>query len=373
MKYLNLRARDYRNIKTADLLFSENLNIFLGENGQGKTNFIESLYLLARGDSFRYGDNSSYINFDTQQAFISCRLDDQTVVHDISALIKSNTKTFELNGKRAASATLAKLFSVVLFSPESLAAIKEGADHRRDLVDDLLLSVDRRNASLIADFRKVLRMRNKILRQYTDQKASRKLTTDLLESINPQFLKLSTELSVKRIAALCAIKDELNRAMREITGKNVEISVEYVISSENKVEESPENIKNSILTRMNELNDAELATGASLVGPQKHDVRFLYNGKDSRFFCSQGQQRALILSFKMAQIVYHSTVHGTYPILMLDDVLSELDSEKRDLLIRFLSKVPTQIFITTTDLSLPESFKGNEVKVFNVCAGLATE
>jgi len=96
---------------------------------------------------------------------------------------------------------------------------------------------------------------------------------------------------------------------------------------------------------------------------------FLYNQKDSRFYCSQGQQRALILSFKMAQIVYHRTVHGTYPILLLDDVLSELDVVKRGALIEFLHNTQTQIFLTTTDLHLPEEMNMSESKVFEVKEG----
>lgn len=106
---------------------------------------------------------------------------------------------------------------------------------------------------------------------------------------------------------------------------------------------------------MFELKDAEIAYGSSLVGPQKHDVTFLYNQNDSRFYCSQGQQRAMILSFKMAQIVYHRKAFGVYPILMLDDVLSELDLAKREKLILFLKDIDTQIFLTTTDLNVSKN------------------
>ncbi|MBO9668387.1 MAG: DNA replication and repair protein RecF, partial [Bdellovibrio sp.] len=115
--------------------------------------------------------------------------------------------------------------------------------------------------------------------------------------------------------------------------------------------------------------DAELSSGTSLVGPHKHDIVFLYGGKDSRFFCSQGQQRAIILSFKMAQIVYHRKAHGTYPVLMLDDVLSELDKAKRDALITFLHEINTQIFVTTTDFTLPESFSLDQLSVVRIKDG----
>lgn len=126
-----------------------------------------------------------------------------------------------------------------------------------------------------------------------------------------------------------------------------------------------------IQKRSLELRTAELQSGTSLIGPHKHDIKFLYGQNDSRFYCSQGQQRAIILSFKMAQIVYHRKAHGIYPVLMLDDVLSELDKTKRDALITFLHEIKTQIFVTTTDFELPTSFTLDQTQVFQVQNGIA--
>ena len=112
--------------------------------------------------------------------------------------------------------------------------------------------------------------------------------------------------------------------------------------------------------------------GSSLIGPQKHDVIFLYNGKDSRFFCSQGQQRSIILAFKMAQIVYHHKVHGFYPVLLLDDVLSELDLTKQESLISTLNQTETQTFVTTTDTSILKKLRMEKSQVFHVHAGTVT-
>jgi DNA replication and repair protein RecF len=115
-----------------------------------------------------------------------------------------------------------------------------------------------------------------------------------------------------------------------------------------------------------ELRDSELNSGSSLVGPQRHDIRVLFAGKDSRFFCSQGQQRALILSFKMAQILYHHRSYEVYPFLLLDDVLSELDPVRRTNLVKFLRDIPAQIFLTTTDLSFSTDFGDRRINVFNI-------
>src|SRR5690606_17789282 len=105
------------------------------------------------------------------------------------------------------------------------------------------------------------------------------------------------------------------------------------------------------------------------VGPHKHEIRFLYNRNDSRFFCSQGQQRAIILSFKISQVTYHSFVHKTSPILLLDDVLSELDSERRDYLVRFLKESAAQTIVTTTDLAFCDELRSQGLAEFNVKQG----
>ena len=125
----------------------------------------------------------------------------------------------------------------------------------------------------------------------------------------------------------------------------------------------------ALRNRMKELAHAELKSGISLVGPQKHDVIFLYNGKDSRFFCSQGQQRTIILAYKMAQIVYHQKIHGFYPLLLLDDVLSELDLLKQESLISTLNQTETQTFVTTTDVSLLSKLSMSKASVFKIKNG----
>jgi DNA replication and repair protein RecF len=164
--------------------------------------------------------------------------------------------------------------------------------------------------------------------------------------------------------------------MQHIVGasaKNVEISVDYLISGASAREFSRQQIYNALSIRLKELGAREIDVGHSLVGPHKHDVVFLYNGEDSRFFCSQGQQRALILSFKMAQIVYHYTVYQSSPILLLDDVLSELDHLKRANLVEFLKRVQSQIFITTTDIAFPHDFGDQSIAIYKLHDGRVEE
>ncbi|MFN7825821.1 MAG: DNA replication/repair protein RecF [Pseudobdellovibrionaceae bacterium] len=364
--YLN----QFRSYPEATFQFSPQVNIFVGKNGVGKSNLLEALCLITQGESFRYCENSNLIRHGCQSAFVRSKFKSSEFLFDVSLEILKSKKNFQINNKRSNSAELQRRFTSVVFSPESLAAIKEGADQRRQLVDDAVVLFDPKSSEVITEFRKALKTRNRVLRDYGDQKASKKDTLAILESLEPIYLKYSIHLTMARIQALKALNSEFNNAMRSISeSKDVDISVEYVFSDHNAIDFSAEDITFLLKKRLFELRDAELSSGSSLVGPQKHDIRILYNQNDSRFYCSQGQQRALILSFKMAQIVYHRKLHGSFPILMLDDVLSELDSSKREALIRFLASIETQIFLTTTDLTESVGLNDREVSVIQVNEG----
>ncbi|WP_374034441.1 DNA replication/repair protein RecF [Bdellovibrio bacteriovorus] len=374
MIFERLRLVNFRNYRDVVLSFSPRVNVFLGENGQGKTNLLEAMYMISQGDSFRYSDNSTLINSSTSESVIQALITQNDLHYKLKLGLSKSRKVLTLNDKRVNSADIRKIFASVVFSPESLSSIKEGADHRRELVDELLVTFDRKNAQLIADYRKALKTRNKILKNFLEGLQDKTVTENLLESLNPQFVRLATDLTHARITALQGLSKDFNNAMQYISGNStVDISVEYLVSDQNAVSFTREEVENAITKRLRELHDAELSSGTSLVGPHKHDIVFLYGQKDSRFFCSQGQQRAIILSFKMAQIVYHRKAHGTYPVLMLDDVLSELDKAKRDALITFLHEINTQIFVTTTDFTLPESFSLDQLRVVRIKDGQILE
>jgi len=369
MFFEKLRLHNFRNFIDVQAEFSPRLNVFLGENGQGKTNLLEALYLNIQGETFRYADNINLIRSGVDFSLLQSTARERDMVYELKTQIMKSRKHYFLNGKRVTSNELKKEFAAVVFSPESLASIKEGADFRRALIDDLLISFNKRNSDLIFEFRKALKTRNRILKNYVENKETKLNTLRLIESINPSFLRLSVQLTSARLTALQGLLKDFNSAMQYISNNSQEVGVEYQISGQNAFKFTPQELHDALQKRSLELQDAELAGGTSLVGPHKHDIIFLYGQKDSRFYCSQGQQRAIILSFKMAQIVYHRKAHDVYPILMLDDVLSELDQQKRDSLISFLHEIKTQIFVTTTDFALPKSFSLDEINVLKISDG----
>ncbi len=370
MQLNTLALKSFRNISEAFLRLSPRLNIFIGDNGQGKTNFIESIHLLIEGESFRYSDYSTLIQFGQQNAFIKATVQNNDLEYQILVKLLGNKKEILVNDKKTTKVEQ-YLPPVVLFSPESLSVIKESADERRKLLDSLIETSVKNGKQLLLEFKKALRTRNKILKDISEDKISRDMGMQTLESINQIYFNLAGKLTYLRIKCLQDIKPFVQEALVKIETKNPNVTFDfsYEISDQKIVENSEEMLINLMKKRAQELLPAELSAGISLVGPQKHDVIFLYSGNDSRFFSSQGQQRSIILAFKMAQIVYHYRVNGFYPVLLLDDVLSELDQTKQSSLVLALNEIQTQTFLTSTDIEVLKKLNIDRSTVFNVQNG----
>ena len=378
----DIYLHDFRNLAVQTVALKPRINFFIGQNGQGKTNFLEAVYILSRGTSFRPGDIQYSIKNESMATVgqttvgprmkIRGRFDRNGLQYGVDFWVENGKRQALINTKRAHSADLIKNFPVVLFSPESLSAIKEGPEARRALVDELIVMEKPSQVSLMREFSKALRTRNRILSDLAQEggKVSSSSSELTLESLNQIFLILATHLTTARIEALRTLQPHLNEAMHMISGTGSgDVSVDYVISDQSAMNWGESDVFTALQKRLSELRSAERSSGRSLVGPQKHDVRFLFAGNDSRFYCSQGQQRALILAMKIAQIVYHHQVHQTYPILLLDDVLSELDPAKRENLMEFLEKISAQVLITATDLTWPERMGADANSIFNVARG----
>lgn len=344
-----VRLVNYRNIENLQIDLSPKTNIIFGQNGQGKTNFTEAIYFQLRGSSFRFSNVNDLILHEATIGFIELTCISHNLEFQLKTSLQDNKKKQTCNGKHASASFLCENFPIILFSPESLSAIKEGPELRRALIDELLVLIYPKYADLLSEFKKALRTRNRILKDHQSGLTPKDDFRRLYDAINPSYLGLSIQVTEMRIKAIREISESFLSAAKGIFNRNVDISVEYVVSGVNLVPNSSSEIRNLIENRYHQLINAEISNGASLVGPHKHDVKFVYNKKDSRIYCSQGQQRALILAFKLAQIVYHRRIRGEPPVVILDDVLSEFDLERRMSLIRFLNEMSVQVLVTTAD------------------------
>jgi DNA replication and repair protein RecF len=377
-----LTLRNFRNYSELDLSIPSGIVVFVGDNGQGKTNLIEAIHLLFRGESFRTKASEVLVRQIGQEpaahSLLKATLEKKSLNYEVQWTSKLGQRKLECNGKKTSGVHLARTFPLVLFSPESLAAIKEGPDLRRRLVDEVLITHSAAGAEILKDFNKALRSRNRLIKDCKKGHTSEAQTRRLLESLDPIFLPLAGELTALRIQALQALAADLQTAVRSVLQSREPVQIEYLMSGRNVSNWARPQIIEAMHQRAIELRPRELEAGLSLVGPHRHDIRFLFAGKDSRYFCSQGQQRALILSYKMAQIMYHHRTHQVFPFLLLDDVLSELDPDRRTNLMRFLKALPappgseqaSQIFLTTTDLSFSLDFGDRNLSVFQIEKGV---
>lgn len=269
----------------------------------------------------------------------------------LSVGFSEDQKSFSVNEVKTTPGKFKKNLSVIVFSPESLASIKSGPEARRDLVDEALFQTSESASTSIDLFKRALRQRNALLRQLLDQPGDVGLL-ETLEVLTDQFVTLAAKLTSERLSFLKKIRPLLETSLRTIMGdKTLGFSFRYLVSDEEATDWNEEQVFERITRRIKDPNirAGELSLGASLVGPHKHHVSFLFNENDSRIFCSQGQQRAVILAFKMSEMVYHDQALKTSPVLLLDDVLSEFDVERRKFLIGYLGTAQTQTFLTTTD------------------------
>ena len=361
----------FRNLHKDRLVFRPGLNIFLGHNGQGKSNILEAISLVTKGSSFRPFKNVHSINKDahTQQCLVRATVMNRNVRQQLEFQVRDNLKQHYLDQKKISAQFLQRRFPLLIFSPESLSAIKSGSEARRNLVDDWITFYRPEKAIVLQEFDKALRTRNRLLNDQKKNKLYADEFDQLFTSLNHSFYRLSTELVLLRIQAIKDIHKFFHRAMCRISGEERKLQMKYLISDVDVTGDAVDKIGQFLFQRAEELRFAEVASGQSLFGPHKHDVLIEYNGGDSRYFCSQGQQRALILSFKIAQIVYYNARYGVYPLLLLDDVLSELDEKKRSFLIGFLKEYKAQIFLSATELENTLTRTNAETNIFAVQNG----
>jgi len=362
------KASQFRNLQNVEVIPDKVLNVLVGDNGHGKTSFVEALYYLSTLKSFRTAKTADLIQ-NSQNGFliegdIQASL---TLDMTLSVRIEDKSRKLFLNQKAIAPSKFATKLRAVVFSPESLSSIKSGPEARRELVDQAVYQLSERGLEGQRDYSRALRQRNACLKQVKNGELAPNVGEDILGSLESHFLNTGAEVIRERLLFLDKIFPKIDGILEKITGIKDGLKFTYQSSGGPWTERKKDAILDRLRDELNtsERRHAERASGVTLTGPHRHDISFLFNGNDSRIFCSQGQQRALILAFKIAEIVYHSEAFGSYPLLLLDDVLSEFDEQKRRFLLEFLRNNEAQTFLTTTDQT--HFLKG--CRVFQVKAG----
>lgn len=369
---------NYRNIRRAELSLHPRLNVFVGANAQGKTNFLEALSFLLKKRSFRAGGSEVFVGrsalvedpflgFDGDRARLQAWL--QTDLK-LEVQWQLGKKSFLLNSKPWSGRKIPT--KAIVFTPESLLLLQGPPQGRREFMDELGAEY-LGGSQVVADFNKCLKSRNQVLKKIQSLQKNRTLELKgddffgLLKALNTQFLDLALQLCQLRQQALILLQKPFLKLCDEFFWpKKLDISMEYLLSSKGALRWSEAELRGALQQKMAELALVEHQLGYSLVGPHKHDLSLRVAGHEARYYCSQGQQRVLVLALKMAQQQVYS--QKLRPVFLLDDVFSELDAQRRLWLIEYLRRTQVQAFLSTTDCDLPKKL-GQNMFVFQVEQG----
>lgn len=333
----NISINAFRNLEQTELSFGDGFNIFFGGNAQGKTNLLEAIYLLGTMKSFRLARNSELIRWGAPYGVVQGLVERQGVAREITLLLEKQGKKVRVDRKSVAR--LADFFgslNVVVFSPEEMAMAKGMPDARRRYLDRAIFSGDADYLRLHHEYCLILKNRNALLRNGD---------TGELEVWSDQLAEAGARLIGKRVAFLVEIEPLLKEFYDAIAGRREEAGLKYLPH----LPEACGADWNRLLREALERSAAEeRRRGTTVVGPHRDDVEFLLGGVPLKRHASQGQSRSFVLALKMAEISYLERRFGNPPILLLDDITSELDRERNRNLMEFLAEKRMQVFITTT-------------------------
>ena len=337
--------------------FDEKINIIYGDNAQGKTNILESMYVCATSKSHRGSKDREIIRFDNDESHIKVNVRKNDMNYRIDMHLKKNKpKGIAVNGipiKRAVE--LFGILNIVFFSPEDLNIIKNGPSERRRFIDMELSQLDKIYLDCLINYNKVVNQRNSLLKEYAF--SGREDIISSLDIWDMQLVKYGNDVIKSREKFVKEINDLVKSIHTKLSGDREQLEIIYEPCVKEQDFESE-------LVRV---RDRDLKFKCTNIGPHKDDICFLINGMDVRKYGSQGQQRTAALSLKLAEIeLVKQIIHDT-PVLFLDDVLSELDSRRQNFLLDSIGNIQTMITCTGLDEFINNRFSIN--KIFKVVNG----
>ena len=351
----SLELADFRNYDSLEISFDEGTNILYGDNAQGKTNILEAIYVSATTKSHKGSKDKEIINFDKEEAHIRTYLqkEDDEIRVDMH-LRKNKSKGIAIDGQKIKKAAdLMGLLNVVFFSPEDLGIIKNGPSERRRFADMELCQLDSFYLYNLNHYNKIINQRNKLLKDMYFQPELRE-TLNIWDSQLVSFGSKIIERREQFASQLCDIITEIHS---KLSGGKEELIIKY----------EPDVSIDNFETEMRRNQERDIKSKMTSVGPHRDDFSFIVNGIDIRKFGSQGQQRTAALSLKLSEIELVKKISKDTPVLLLDDVLSELDSNRQNYLLNSIGDIQTIITCTGLDEFINNRFEIN--KIFKVTIG----
>ena len=351
----SLELNDYRNYEKLSIKFDKGINILYGDNAQGKTNILEAIYLCSTTKSHRGNKDKEIIRFGFEESHIRALFNKNEVDYQVDIHLRNEkSKGIAVNGVKLKKAVeLLGLANVIIFSPEDLSIIKNGPSDRRRFVDSELCQLDKVYLYNLTNYNKIVNQRNNLLKDILMHPELR----DTLDVWDSQLVSIGTKVIERRKLFIDQLNNVIGNIHKNISGdkENLEILYEPNIDIEGYEEKLVRHREKDIRYKL------------TSVGPHRDDFIFNINGMDTKKYGSQGQQRTVALSLKLAEIRLVESLSGNTPILLLDDVLSELDSNRQNFLLNSIKNIQTIITCTGLDEFINSRIELN--KVFKIMDG----
>lgn len=356
-----LILKDYRNYQDLDLNFSENLNVIYGMNGQGKTNILEAIFVAGFGSSFRTKRDKELINSASTETYIRAELSksygDYTIEYTLKKDLKKEIKVNKNHLKKRSE--LFGHLNVVVFSPEDLKLIKEGPSERRRFIDREISNLKKKYCADLIEYHRILSQRNALIKKSRYKQSN----LDMISIWDEQLASVGTSLMLERKTFIEKLNEVSYKLHLQITEEKEEIKLKYLPNIKVNSAEY-DKIYMEFLNKLTQQLSNDVDKGYTTVGPHRDDLDIRVNGIDVKTYGSQGQQRTAALSLKLSEIEIIYDEIGEYPVLLLDDVMSELDKKRQNDLLKSLKSLQTIITITDTD-SIIDAYleEANVIKV----------
>lgn len=360
-----LEAHNFRNLK-GSIECGAGLNIIFGDNGQGKTNWLEAVYLLGTTKSFKTANLREAVAFDEEIAVLRGTVRQSAeITREMRVALQGATKTLFVNGKREAVTRYLGQLAVVLFTAEELDIVRGQPEARRKFLDGGITAIYPAYVQTLSDYARVLKQKNRLLQDALNNELSLEKVRESLAPWNEQFVHLAARIHKARLRYVELLQKSLEKRLFE----REEVSIRYISALEGKGDLS--NFAALFAERLELRVQAELVAGHALLGTHRDDLEINFDGRDLRAFGSSGQQRSALLILKLAAINLFFERNGEYPLFLLDDIDAELDYKRIGQLLEFLEN-KTQTFVTTSKESFIQKF-GAQAKIFTVENGVPHE
>ncbi|MGE5397541.1 MAG: DNA replication/repair protein RecF [Chitinophagales bacterium] len=355
MRVTSLAVKDFRNLEVVQFEPHPGLNLLIGSNGQGKTSILESIYLLANDASFRPARDKDLIKIGKSSYSIKANYENNSLEKSIEIdYVLNQRKIIKINGKKTFSHLDRP--KIVMFNPDDLFLVKGPPQNRRLFIDYTLKQVSKEFTELSLRFDQILKRRNSILK-------SEKVSLELLEAVDTVFTDLASQIILARLNWIQQLEKEIISYFIKLGG-NQSIRLTYAMSfpiDSGKLNHSL--IRQALLDHIKSQKSQETARRTSLFGPHRDDINIYLNNLNARLFASQGQQRSIAIALKFAELQTAQTMHNSYPVFLLDEVVAELDNINRKKILELLTEESFQVFLASVDISLFNESSGKIIKV----------